>query len=132
MSAILFQITIPGRAYCKKNTQRVVGFGKSKRAIYSPQYISWEKTAMLTIRQNKKPISAIGFPVNMKAIFYFENHSAEADLSALYEGIQDVLEKEEIILNDRLILGHNGSTKIFGEKPRVEVELTAFTMKETA
>lgn len=62
--------------------------------------------------------------MNMKAIFYFKDHQSEPDLSALYEGIQDVLEKEGIIKNDRLIFGHDGSTKIFNEEPRIEIALT--------
>lgn len=125
MSQVLFRIIIPGRAYVKKNSQRAIGSGRFKKIIYSPKYQAWEKIAKLTIRQNAKPLSSIGFEVNMKAVFYFENRSAEADLSALYEGIQDVLQKEEIIANDRLIMSHDGSKKVFGETARVEVEITA-------
>jgi Holliday junction resolvase RusA-like endonuclease len=125
MSDILFQVTIPGRAYVKKNGASMVGNGKFKKLIYTPQYQAWEKTAILQVRQ-KRIQSTISFPINLKVIFYFDNRMAEADLSALYEGIQDVLQSEGVIANDRLIVGHNGSTKVFGEgEPRMEVEITA-------
>jgi Holliday junction resolvase RusA-like endonuclease len=123
---ILFQVTIPGRPYVKKNQQKAVGNGRFKKIIYSPKYVAWEQMAVLTVRQmlQKMPVPGIAFPVNLKVVFYFKDRQAEPDLSALYEGIQDVLQKEGVIANDKLIVGHDGSTKLFGHEPRTEVEIT--------
>jgi Holliday junction resolvase RusA-like endonuclease len=107
----------------KKNTQRVF----NRRVVYSAAFIAWERVARLYVREARLLNHVlIKEPVNMRALFYFKNHQSEPDLSALYEGIADVLEKEGVIENDRLIYGHDGSRKIFGEEPRIEVELWAF------
>lgn len=129
---ILFRVIIPGRPYVKKNNQRAVGNGKFKRIIYSPQYKKWEGIAHAKILEslyNAGSFRAIIAPVNMCALFYFANRQAEPDLSALYEGIQDVLQKAGVIENDKLIYAHDGSRKIFGQEPRVEIELTAMEIK---
>jgi Holliday junction resolvase RusA-like endonuclease len=63
-------------------------------------------------------------PVNLKAQFYFGNRKNEPDLSNLYQGIEDVLQKAGVIQNDKQIVSHDGSRKIFGESARVEIELT--------
>lgn len=119
-----FYCTIPGRAYCKKTTQRAVGYGKFKRIIYSPQYRKWEAGAILAVRASSKNNPWFyETPVIMTARFYFKDRQGEADLSALYEGIQDVLEKCGVIKNDKLIVGHDKCGKFFGHLPRIEVEL---------
>lgn len=63
-------------------------------------------------------------PINLCARFYFENHQHEADLSNLYGGIEDMLQECGVIEDDRLIVSHDGSRKIFGEEPRCEIEIT--------
>lgn len=131
MSEILFSCIINGRAIVKKNTQRVVGSGRSRRVIYSPKYLEWKCAAMTAINMalarheiKHGTFKAIDLPMNLKVLFYFTNHSAEADLSNLYEGIQDLLQAQGVIANDRLIHGHDGSRKIFGQGERMEIEIT--------
>lgn len=97
--------------------------------MYSEQYLRWANEAALAIRQAKLQWSGhnlypISVPINLRCLFYFKDRQAEPDLSALYEGIQDVLEKEGIIKNDKLIFGHDGSTKLFGGAPRIEVQIS--------
>lgn len=129
----LFKATIPGRPYIKKNGAKVYRTGQTRRLIYSRNYIQWETLAKTKIALAKKdcatPLPLKG-PLNLKAVFYFENHSGEPDLSACYEGLQDVLQKMGIIENDKQIYGHNGSTKVFGKEPRVEFELTIFNQHQ--
>lgn len=98
------------------------------RQVLTPQYRAWEQVAELFVRKaaaerNNLPIEK---NVRMEAIFCFENHQSEPDLSALYEGIQDLLQKCGVLKNDRQIYSHNGSTKLFGEAPSMQV--TIFTL----
>ncbi len=123
---VLFSCTLPGRCYVKKGTQKVFG----NRLVYSPQFQMWQRQAILEIANIKMKLNwkqPVTDFVHLKCLFFFGNHQAEADLSALYEGVQDVLEKCKIIENDRLILSHDGSRKLF-EKDKwfTEVRLYKF------
>ena len=124
----LFSATIPGRPFCKKSTQRVIGVGRSKRAIYSPKYLSWANQAMvICLRSFKGPL--ITELVTLKLHFWFKDHQAEPDTSNLTEGIQDVLQKAGVIKNDKQIYELIAS-KHFGGEPRTEVEI--YEYKEVA
>ncbi len=120
----LYQCTIPGRAGIKKNSKRIVRNGRRTFAVPSDTYKAWESKACTYVKRAMIGMQLpITVPVNMRAIFYFENHAHEPDLSNLYQGIEDVLEKCGVILNDKLIYGHDGSRKMFGEESRVEIKL---------
>lgn len=119
---ILFTCTIPGRAYVKKNTSKKW----RGRVVYTPQYEGWRATATKHIKM-AMGLSPAMFPfdgqLGLKVLFYFENHQAEPDLSALYEGPQDVLQECGVITNDRQFNSHDGSRKIFGEEAKTEIEI---------
>lgn len=124
MSEPFFRVTIPGRPIVKKNTQRIVGFGKSKRAIYSKAFKAWERIAILECRRIWKYQEPVYEPIEAVYRFYFENKKSEADVSNLVEGPQDALKAAGVIHDDRIIQKVM-AIKYFGEKPRVEIELTA-------
>lgn len=123
LSDALFHIVIPGRPYVKKNGQKVVRRGNFTTVVYTKNYRFWESVATQCLLNAPKG-PPIDFPVNMKMIAFFKDRQAEADLSALYEGIQDCLQKSSIIQNDKWIHAHDGSRKIFYEEPRMEITLT--------
>jgi Holliday junction resolvase RusA-like endonuclease len=128
---MIFKCTIPGRVMVKKNQQKVTRFRGITRVRYTARYLRWAEEATVQVLQALKfyqrhgdlrePISE---PVNLKVLCYFKDHQAEPDLSALYEGIQDVLQDFGVISDDKLVHGHDGSRKIFGQEPRMEVEVT--------
>lgn len=128
---MIFKCTIPGRPYVKKNQQRMFGSGRNKRVVYTPQYVAWEKIACLAVNQafskmKSDKVPLFSTPVNLSAKFFFKDRQGEADLSALLEGSQDVLEFCRILANDKLIISLNGSGKFFGERePRTEIEVEA-------
>lgn len=126
MNEILFRVTIPGRAGILKNGKKLCRNRATGKMFMrsSDRYEAWSKMAYLHIKQARIP-STINFPVNMAAKFYFKDKQSEADLSNLYQGVEDLLEDAGVLANDRLIVSHDGSGKFFGEEPRVEVELTA-------
>lgn len=119
---LVYKVIIPGRPYVKKNGAKVF----RGRLVYTENYRAWEQTAAMfinkTLSMYSKPAFPITGPVRMQAIFCFENRMAEADLSALLEGPQDVLQKCGVIKNDRQIILLDGSTKVFGDpSPRTEL-----------
>ncbi len=119
---LVYSVYIPGRAYVKKNSAKVY----RGRMIYSPQYRAWKQIAQLHIKAHSQLYTGqLPFTgrLRMQAVFYFENHSAEPDLSALYEGIQDELQAMGVIENDRQIYSHDGSTKAFNERAGLRVSL---------
>lgn len=117
----LVTLTIPGRPIVKKNTQRVVGFGRAKRAIPSARYRAWELNAMAVCRRNFSA-ALIDIPVTAHFRFFFENRQAEPDVSNLIEGPQDVLVDACVLKDDRLVMKVMAE-KFFGHEPRVEIEL---------
>jgi Holliday junction resolvase RusA-like endonuclease len=123
---ILFSCTIPGRTAIKKNGKQIkMNFRTKKRFIgSSDKFEEWALYAAPFIMRAKKDI-LINFPINLCAKFFFKNHQWECDLSNCYEGIQDLMQKCEIYVDDKLIHSHNNSEKIFGEhNERIEITIT--------
>jgi Holliday junction resolvase RusA-like endonuclease len=117
----LFVCSIPGRPIVKKNTQRVVGFGRAKRVIYSPRYRAWECGAIAACKRSIST-ALLCDPLTAVFRFYFANRQSLPDTSNLIEGIQDVLKKSQVIEDDGLI--HRILAERFvGSEPRIEVEL---------
>lgn len=118
---LLFRCQIPGRPYVKKN---VAKFYKG-RLVYSANYRAWAETALLYVRQAMigSNLFPIRDPLILSAHFHFETRQSEPDLSALYEGIQDILQCAGVVVNDRQIVSHDGSTKLFGVLSKTDVAL---------
>lgn len=120
----LFSCTINGRPIVKKNTQKIVRRYGTTVAIYTPQFLEWQKSAMVSLKQANMSREMITVPIEARFKFYFKNRSGEADLSNLIEAPQDVMKKAGVIEDDRLIQVIH-ATKHFGHEPRVEIELYA-------
>lgn len=117
----LFSIEIPGRPVIKKNTKKVIRRYGQTRVIYSKLFLEWEKNALFIIKQAwRKP--AIDVPLEIKLHFFFEDRRSEADVSNLCEAPQDVLQKAEVIKDDRLIQIVSAQ-KSFHETARTKIEL---------
>lgn len=135
MSKEIFHKVIFGVPYIKKNNQRVIYHRYLKRniVVYSAKYQFWEKEAMkqLGLSNNGKWVidknmpRLIEHPVILKCHFYLGDRRIR-DISALYEGIQDVLVKSQILKDDNynIIIGHDGSRCFYDkENPRMEIWL---------
>ena len=124
---LVYTVTIPGRAYVKKNGAKVFGH----KLVYTPQYQGWKQTARLYIKTQGKFFSNAELPfrgrLRLQAVFFFTDRRSEPDLSALYEGVQDELQAMQIIENDKHIVSHDGSTKVFGH-PEQRVEVSLFSI----
>jgi Holliday junction resolvase RusA-like endonuclease len=125
---ILFQVVIPGRARILKNSKKLVRPRGSRRMIpvSSDRYKRWELFAQMFIARAFRGKS-IDFPVNVEMKFFFKDHQHEPDLSNLYQGVEDILQKCGVLVNDKFIYSHDGSAKVFGDgAERVEVTVKKF------
>lgn len=86
----------------KKNGQKIY----RGRRVLTPQYLAWEESACLYVKQamvQAKFKDLITDQVAMKFTFCFANRQAEADVSNLIEGVQDVLVDCGVLEDDRLV-----------------------------
>ena len=128
---LLAELTILGVPRVKKNNQSVV-LARSRTGKYYPKkvdtkaYKEWHKNAVPQINL-QKPSLEIDFPVNLACRFYMDTE-VKVDLSALYEGIQDVLVELNVLSDDTytIVASHDGSG-VFVDKtnPRMEIEITS-------
>lgn len=128
---LLANLTILGVPRVKKNNQAVV-LARSKTGKYYPKkvdtkaYKDWHKKAIPQINL-QKPTFEIDFPINLACRFYMDT-TGKVDLSALYEGIQDVLVELNVITDDNytIVASHDGSgVEVDRTNPRMEIEITA-------
>lgn len=100
---MVFSCEIKGRPFVKKNTKKF-SF-KSKSVYYSKQFLAWEKDALVYIKQamQKWENCPIGYPCILELEFFFVNHQGEADVSNLIEGVQDALQKANVLVNDKFV-----------------------------
>lgn len=128
---ILFKAVLEGRVGIKKNGKRAFVRGRKAIITTSDSYKAWERDATLQLLQQKaKTLTGmpVQFPITLSIRFHFPNHQGEADLSNLYQGIEDILQTIGVIANDKYVYSHDGSRKIFGSDTfRTEIEIKAFT-----
>ena len=124
------RLVIQGVPRVKKNNQSVV-MARSKSGRYfpkkvdTPAYKRWHKDAIPQINL-QKPSLEIDFPINLACKFYMDS-TVKVDLSALYEGIQDVLVELNVITDDNytIVASHDGSgVFVDRDNPRMEIEIT--------
>lgn len=128
--SLLYAATIPGNPIVKKNNQKVSFRGRYPRKYNTPQYKQWSYVAEQTIMNvYGRPDRPVDYPVLLVCKFFMQT-KRRVDLSALYEGIQDVLVKCSVLEDDNfnIIAGHDGSRVLLDrENPRLELEIHEFT-----
>ncbi len=126
----LAKIVVLGVPRVKKNNQAVV-LARSKTGKYYPKkvdtkaYKIWHKNAVPQINL-QKPSFEIDFPVNLACRFYMDT-TGKVDLSALYEGIQDVFVELNVLEDDNytIVASHDGSgVEVDRVNPRMEITIT--------
>ncbi len=117
---------IAGNPYVKKSNQRVQIRGGRPVKINTPKYNEWRRSALWQLKAQEKPETPIDIPINLECHFY-KSTRGRVDLSALYEGIQDVLVEAGILADDNylIVAGHDGSrVHVDREDPRMEITIT--------
>lgn len=122
---MVYRYLILGQPIVKKNTQRSAWINGKPVRYNTANYKAWERYATIQLRRQPYPPEPISTPILLVCKFFMQSKRV-VDLSALYEGIQDLLVKEGILLDDhaRILVGHDGS-RVFYDKnnPRIEVEI---------
>lgn len=123
MGNVLFRTTIVGQPRVKKNGQHVAFNNGKPRKYNTPAYAKWLQAANRQLNYQILPARPIDQPVILLCTFFMQTKGL-VDLSALYEGIQDLLVKREILADDnsRIIIGHDGSRVYYDkDNPRMEI-----------
>lgn len=139
-----YTFIIDGAPVVKKNNQKVAFFGKTPTKYNTSVYKDWEKSAFEQLTMQKyllKINEPIDYAVNLRCRFFMPTRR-RVDLSALYEGIQDVLASKDkldkktgrvkryglYILSDdnfNIVASHDGSgVEIDPARPRMEITIT--------
>lgn len=135
----MLSFTITGNPYVKKSNQRIQIRGRRPVKVNTKRYNEWREDALRQLeklgfdpqfkikkKMGQSVQAQIDYPVNLKIIFYKETRGA-VDLSALYEGIQDVLVEVGCLEDDNynIVAGHDGSrVRVDKQNPRMEIEIT--------
>lgn len=119
---------IEGQPTVKKNTQRAA-IGKTKagkaypKIYYSKQYVKWHRAAKAVLLEQPIPHKPIDQPIILECHFFIQHHMV-VDLSALYEGIQDLLVECGVLADDNYtIVTNHGASKVSvdPQRPRMEI-----------
>lgn len=140
----MVEITVLGHPYVKKSNQKVQWRGRRQVKVNTPSYNQWLGGALEQLealgydrefaKLNKKrkefgqPLkpAEINYPINLQCRFYTAT-AGRVDLSALYEGIQDVLVQVGLLQDDnyKIVASHDGSgVEKDADRPRIEVTIT--------
>lgn len=136
-----FRLVVRGRAVMKKRSQKVHQVGGHSSIGWSSEYKAWERDAAAELAAQWLALFRSAIPadvaLNLCVLTYLPDRRGWPDLSATYEGPQDVLEAHKptckpkcqrhagIITNDRQVFGHVGSERrIDAQRPRTELILT--------
>ena len=126
---MIFEAIIEGSPIVKKNNQKVAFRHGRPMKYNTPQYKRWEATAINQLWGHDRPAEPIGQECLLVCTFFMQTRRT-VDLSALYEGIQDVLVKVGVLLDDnsRVVIGHDGS-RVFHDpkRPRMEIKILSAT-----
>lgn len=146
-----FKLVITGRIVPKKNHLKPIRIGSRGSIATDSDYNRWERHAWMELRQQWSSVFSEPLPkhieLNLAVVSYFDDLRSWPDLSATYEGPQDVLEAHRstcdltvgkrnglpkckrhagVITNDRQVCTHHDSDRILDRDipPRVEIYLT--------
>lgn len=118
----MISITLLGKPITKKNSMRIISCGGRPRLIQSKAYLQYEQDCLRQItglmRKN------IGVPMIVSCMYWLKDKRIP-DLLNLLQATADILEKAEVINNDKDIQSFDGS-RIAGvdrDNPRVEITI---------
>ena len=117
------KLIIPGRAATKKNSSRIVRFGKKTAILPSEAFENYQESALWHLKKYKHRYAC---QVHVCCLYWLPDKRWWPDLIGLLQATSDILEKSGILENDRLIVDYDGS-RIMGldkQNPRVEIEIS--------
>lgn len=119
----LFECVIEVIPRTKKNSSRVMRFGKFNKIMPSKQFIAFQNDAVPQLESAMLGRPPITCDVNASVVFWRD--ALRGDPVNFYEAIADVLERARIIVDDKQILTWTGSRVAKdAARPRLHVVLT--------
>ena len=121
-------VTVYGAPRTKKNSQKITYRNGKFGLQQSDAYRKWERTCKVEYIQpiHTRKQNPIDYPVNCQAIFYRERNIGDA--VNFYQGIADLLEKHDVLVDDKHITSWVGSELLKDkDNPRVEITLIEST-----
>jgi len=112
-------IVIPGRPVPKKNSPVIVR-GRSV-VLPSKSYQKYEKHCLRLLRSQKVRFTGL---VHICALYYLPDRRWWPDLVGLEQATGDILEKAQIIKNDKYIVSWDGSRIVGLDKKNPRAEIT--------
>lgn len=135
----MIELTVEGHPYVKKSNQKVQMRGRHQVKVNTPSYNRWHSSAVQQLadlgydpqfkmrrKYDRTLKGKIDYPINLQCRFFMQSNG-RVDLSALYEGIQDVLVEVGLLDDDnwRIVASHDGSgVQKDADRPRIEVTIT--------
>lgn len=136
----MVKITITGHPYVKKSNQKVRRSPRTGKYVKynTVSYTRWHTSALeqlealgynpkfKSMQKEFGTEAIINYPINLQCNFYMST-DGRVDLSALYEGIQDVLVEVGILEDDNfhIVASHDGSSvQKDADNPRMEITIT--------
>lgn len=121
------EYTVPGVVRVKKNSLRRIRRGDRMLTVSSAAHQAWENIAVLHLqsqRHQQVNVDAWG-AVNLRALIYLDRESGLTNLDNLIASVMDALQKAEVVADDCLIRGFDGSRiRLDRKNPRVDIVLT--------
>lgn len=117
------RIVLTGRPITKKNHQTIARNRRTGRpyVLQSERYRQYEQDCLWQLKACRDRFAG---PVRMKCLYWMPDRR-KPDLLGLLQATADILEKAQIIDNDRNVVSFDGS-RIMGvdkRNPRVEIEI---------
>jgi Holliday junction resolvase RusA-like endonuclease len=118
------ELTIEGRPYTKKNSQRIVRCGSHHKVLPSLNYENYETLALWQLKKYKGP--KFEGKIKLKLRYWMPSRRGWPDLVGLIQATQDILQAAEIIEDDKNVVSLDGSeiVGISENNPRVEIEIS--------
>lgn len=137
---VAIHLVVDGHPYVKKSNQKIQQRGRHQVKVNTPSYNRWHDSAVEQLQRkygydpnfkqrrkyNKNLLGQILHPINLQCRFYIPTNG-RVDLSALYEGIQDVLVEVGLLDDDnwKIVASHDGSgVEKDADNPRIEITIT--------
>lgn len=130
-----------------KKNQKSIGYRKTSKGV--KPFIRDAKNGLLSNELSVNLKAALRKYENFKPIdtsiiaeftFYFPNEKfftkkktqslTIGDLSNLYQGVEDCLQKCQVIKNDALICGHDGSRRVPWDKPTYGLKIVLYSFQD--
>ena len=125
----MIRLTVTGAPRTKKNSMQINARGGSPVPFPSKAWRQWLKNAdVVGFDVPARFPFPVDYPVNCRAIFFRDRRIGDA--VGYYQGLADLLEKRDVVADDKWIVSWDGSRlDCDRERPRVEVELEVMPRK---